>query len=200
MSPRTLGKDAVSVISRLDGGFSAEYRVTLGKVFVECPIKRTQKKSRCRCTVRRALFAECHTWQSLRRVFSRLCRVLQTLGKEPDSDSVHVVCICLMSILKWWGHHQTTSPELSQGSLVYQAPRLSRMDHIVAMSEIVPASHVDVVTMTSGMKSTPCRRRACQPCHEGFGLGDVARREGGSGGQHLDRLARTTSNKMGPNR
>jgi hypothetical protein len=31
---------------------------------------------RCRCTVQRAFFAECHTRQRLRRAFSRLCRLL----------------------------------------------------------------------------------------------------------------------------
>jgi hypothetical protein len=44
--------------------------------------KRTRQRRLCRCTVRRALFAECDTRQSLCRVFSRLCRVLQALGKE----------------------------------------------------------------------------------------------------------------------
>jgi hypothetical protein len=55
--------------------------VTLGEVFVECPIKSTQQRSHCRCTVHRALFAEC------RRVFYSLRRVLQTLSKETDFDS-----------------------------------------------------------------------------------------------------------------
>jgi hypothetical protein len=44
------------------------------------PDKSTRQRSCCRCTVRRALFAECHTRQSLHRV-------LQTLGKEADSGS-----------------------------------------------------------------------------------------------------------------
>jgi hypothetical protein len=56
--------------------FFAEYRVTLSKVFVECPIKSTRQRSRCQYTVRRAFFAECYTRYSLCRVFSRLCRVL----------------------------------------------------------------------------------------------------------------------------
>jgi hypothetical protein len=50
--------------------FFTEYRVTLGKDFTECPIKSTRLKSRCRCTVRRALFAEYHTRLTL-------CWVLQ---------------------------------------------------------------------------------------------------------------------------
>jgi hypothetical protein len=55
--------------------FFAEYRLALNKVFVECPIKSTRQRSRCRCTIRRALFGECHTRQRLCRVFFRLCRV-----------------------------------------------------------------------------------------------------------------------------
>jgi DNA-directed RNA polymerase subunit RPC12/RpoP len=76
--------------------FFAEYRVTLGKVFAECPIKNNRQRSRCRCTVHRALFVECHTRQSLRRVFFRLCRVFKSLGKETVSGSVH--CVLGMSI------------------------------------------------------------------------------------------------------
>jgi hypothetical protein len=41
----------------------------------------------CRCTVCRAFFVECDTRQSLCRVFLRLCRVLQALGKGGDSGS-----------------------------------------------------------------------------------------------------------------
>jgi hypothetical protein len=33
--------------------------VALDKDFVECPIKSTRQRTRCRCTVRRDLFAEC---------------------------------------------------------------------------------------------------------------------------------------------
>jgi hypothetical protein len=61
--------------------------VTLGKVFVECLIKSTRQRSRCRCTVRRALFTKCHTRQSCCRVFIGLCRVLQALSKASDSGS-----------------------------------------------------------------------------------------------------------------
>jgi hypothetical protein len=62
--------------------FFIEYRLALGKVFVECSIKNTRQRSRCRCTVRRALSAECHTRQRLCRVFFR-----QTLSKTLDSGS-----------------------------------------------------------------------------------------------------------------
>jgi hypothetical protein len=49
----------------------------------------------CRCTVCRTLFAECDTQQSLCRVFFRLCRVLQTLGKAVDSGSVCAMVVDL---------------------------------------------------------------------------------------------------------
>jgi hypothetical protein len=49
--------------------------------------KSTQQRRLCRCTVCRALFAECDTRQSLCRVFLRLCQVLQALGKAGDSSS-----------------------------------------------------------------------------------------------------------------
>jgi hypothetical protein len=62
---KTLGKGAVSVTGRRDGDFSfAEYRMTLDKIFDECPIKSTRQRSSCRCTVR-ALFGECYTRQRL---------------------------------------------------------------------------------------------------------------------------------------
>jgi hypothetical protein len=54
-------------------------------------IKSTRQRSRCRCTVRRALFTECHTRQRLCRVFFRLCLVLQALGKALDSGSVNAL-------------------------------------------------------------------------------------------------------------
>jgi hypothetical protein len=87
VSPNTLGKEILfaecqySRHSRKDLSmlpvamttiFFAEYLLTLGKVFVECSIKCTQRRSRCRCTVRRAFFVVCYTRQSLHRVFSRL--------------------------------------------------------------------------------------------------------------------------------
>jgi hypothetical protein len=56
--------------------------------FTECPRKSTRQRRLCRCTVCRALFNECDTRQSLCRVFLRLCRVLQALGKADDSGSV----------------------------------------------------------------------------------------------------------------
>jgi hypothetical protein len=74
---QTLGKDVVSINRRRNGCFflpsvlwhSANH-------FVECPRKSTRQRRLCRCTVCRALFAECDTRQRLCRVFLRLCRVL----------------------------------------------------------------------------------------------------------------------------
>jgi hypothetical protein len=80
--------------------FFAGYRLTLDKVFAECLIKSTRQRSRCRCTVHRAFFAECYIRQSLHRVFFRLCRMLQTLGKETISGSV---CVCMF--VQWDAHH-----------------------------------------------------------------------------------------------
>jgi hypothetical protein len=57
------------------------------KIFAECPKKSTRQRSLCRCTVCRAFFAECYTWQSLCRVFLRLRRVPEALGEEVDSGS-----------------------------------------------------------------------------------------------------------------
>jgi hypothetical protein len=85
---RTFGKGSVAVTNHRDNNFSLPSTLRhLTNIFAECPIKSTRQRSLCRCTVRRAFFAECNTRQSLRRVFSRLCRVLQTLSKEADSDS-----------------------------------------------------------------------------------------------------------------
>jgi hypothetical protein len=56
-------------------------------LFTECPRKSTRQRRLCRCTVCRAFFVECHTRQSLCRVFLRLCRVLRALGKAPVSGS-----------------------------------------------------------------------------------------------------------------
>jgi hypothetical protein len=55
--------------------------VTLNKVFAECLIRNTQQRSCCRCTVRRSLFAECHTRQDFAECFRG------ALDKEPDSNS-----------------------------------------------------------------------------------------------------------------
>jgi hypothetical protein len=49
----------------------------------------TRQRRLCRCTVCRAFFAECHTRQSLCRVFLRLRRELQALGKAIDFGSVY---------------------------------------------------------------------------------------------------------------
>jgi hypothetical protein len=81
VSPRTLGKDTVSVTRRRNGCFSLPSALWhSAKRFAECPIKSTRHRRLCRCTVCRALFAECDTRQ-------RLCRVLRELGKAVDSGS-----------------------------------------------------------------------------------------------------------------
>jgi hypothetical protein len=56
----TLGKASVTVTWRRDDDFSLPS--------VKCPTKSTRQKGCCRCTVRRAFFAECYTRQSLCRV------------------------------------------------------------------------------------------------------------------------------------
>jgi hypothetical protein len=61
--------------------------MALGKVFAESPTKSTRQRGCCRCTVRRAFFAECYTRQNLCRVQNSLCRVFRTHGKEADSGS-----------------------------------------------------------------------------------------------------------------
>jgi hypothetical protein len=47
----------------------------------------TRQRRLYRCIVCRAFFVECHTRQSLCRVFFRLCRVLRALGKALVSGS-----------------------------------------------------------------------------------------------------------------
>jgi hypothetical protein len=47
--------------------------------------------------IHQVLFTECHTRERVCRVFSRLCRVLAALGKEPDSGSAcvsHMLVVC----------------------------------------------------------------------------------------------------------
>jgi hypothetical protein len=88
VSPGTLGKDVVSVTHRRNGCFSLPSATWhSANLFAECPRKSTRQRRLCRCTVCRALFAECDTRQSLCRVFLRLCRVLQAHGKGGDSGS-----------------------------------------------------------------------------------------------------------------
>jgi hypothetical protein len=87
---KTLGKAAVSVTRRRNGRFSLPSAVWhSAKIFAECPRKSSRQRRLCRCTVRRAFFAECNTRQSICRVFSRLRRVLQALDKAIDSGSGH---------------------------------------------------------------------------------------------------------------
>jgi hypothetical protein len=86
---KTLGKAAVSVTRRRNDRFSLPSALWhSAKKFAECPRKNTRQRRLCRCTVCRAFFAECHTRQRLCRVFLRLHRVLQALGKAIDSGSV----------------------------------------------------------------------------------------------------------------
>jgi hypothetical protein len=97
VSPNTLDKDILfaechlvhssKAPSPLPAAVTAAFLCRVPSDTVECPIKSTRQKSRCRCTVRCSLFAKYHTRQSLRRVFFGLCRVLQTLGKDADSGS-----------------------------------------------------------------------------------------------------------------
>jgi hypothetical protein len=88
--PRILGKDVVSVTRRRNGCFSLSSALWhSAKLFAECPRKSTRQRRLCQCTLCRALFAECDTRQRLCRVFLRLCRVLQSLGKAVDSGSAH---------------------------------------------------------------------------------------------------------------
>jgi hypothetical protein len=88
VSPLTLGKSAVSVNRRRNSRFSLPSAPWhSAKIFAECPRKSTRQRSLCRCTVYRALFAECYTRQSLCRVFLRLRRVLPALGEAIDSGS-----------------------------------------------------------------------------------------------------------------
>jgi hypothetical protein len=86
---QTLGKDAISVTRRRNDRFSLPSAPWhSANLFVECPRKSTRQRRLCQCTVCRAFFVECDTRQSLCRVFLRLCRVLQALGKGGDSGSV----------------------------------------------------------------------------------------------------------------
>jgi hypothetical protein len=88
---QTLGKDAISVTRRRNDCFSlpsALWHST--NLFAECPRKSTRQRRLCRCTVCRALFADCDTRQRLCRAFLRLCRVLQALGKVVDSGSAFI--------------------------------------------------------------------------------------------------------------
>jgi hypothetical protein len=83
---KTLGKGSVTVTWRRDGDFSLP-STKWHSANAECPTKSTRQRGRCRCTVRRAFFAECYTRQSVCRVFSRICRVPKALGKGAVSGS-----------------------------------------------------------------------------------------------------------------
>jgi hypothetical protein len=67
---QTLGKDSVSVTRRRNGCFSLSSALWhSANHFAECPRKSTQQRRLCRCTICRALFAECDTRQRVCRVF-----------------------------------------------------------------------------------------------------------------------------------
>jgi hypothetical protein len=84
----TLGKAAVSVTRRRNDHFSLPSALWhSAKRFAECPRKSIRQRSLCRCSLCRVFFAECDTRQSLCRVFLRLRRVLQALGKAINSGS-----------------------------------------------------------------------------------------------------------------
>jgi hypothetical protein len=95
-------RHSVNVSSPLPGAVTAAflYRVPSDTRQSLCrvPDKSTRQRSHCRCTVRRALFVECYTRQRIRRVFFRLCRVLQTLDKDPNSGSVYYIVSCTYKI------------------------------------------------------------------------------------------------------
>jgi hypothetical protein len=85
VSPNTLGKGVIFAECHLVHSAKAPSPLPVAVTatfFAECPIKSTRQRSYCQCTVRRDLYAKCHTQQNLRRVFSRFCRVCQTLDKE----------------------------------------------------------------------------------------------------------------------
>jgi hypothetical protein len=63
--------------------------------FVECSIKNTQQRSRCRCTARRALFVKCHTRQTFAECFSGFAEYFiystgkaAIFGSDPDSQTL----------------------------------------------------------------------------------------------------------------
>jgi hypothetical protein len=65
---RHSAKDPSLSLGAVTVTFLCRVSTTLGKFFAECPTKSTRQRDRCRCTVRRAFFAECYTRQSLCRV------------------------------------------------------------------------------------------------------------------------------------
>jgi hypothetical protein len=106
-------------------------------------------------------------------------------------------CTYLLNVYLWTtgvlgrGQCQTASLTWSQGSLVHQAHRSPRMGRIVAMSEIGPAYQT-------------CQRRDDDKWGEGVARvwGQTASRVGKEAvaGSIMGRLARTSSNRMGPNK
>ena len=80
--------------------------LALGKVFAVCPIKNTRQRNVCRLCIRRVLFAERNTRQSLCRVFFGLRRVTWAHGKLPDSGCEW-----------WWCGHRAWYHEHDGGRL-----------------------------------------------------------------------------------
>jgi hypothetical protein len=101
VSPSTLGKDAVSVTRCRDDCFSLPSTSWhSAKTLPSAREKSTRQRRLCRCTVCRALFAECGTRQRLCRVFlrlcasgtrQRLCRVLEKKYSAKKALSMHCV-------------------------------------------------------------------------------------------------------------
>ena len=83
----TLGKHAVTVFASSRYFFCRALVSALGNVFAECPIKNTRQINFCRHFVRRVLFAEYNTRESLCRVIFELHRVPWTHGKDSVFDS-----------------------------------------------------------------------------------------------------------------
>jgi hypothetical protein len=84
VSRRTLGKGSVTVTWRHDDDFSLlSTRWHSTKLLLSVRQKVFDKE-----TVVDVQFAESHTRQRLRRVFSRLCRVYEALGKAAGLKSL----------------------------------------------------------------------------------------------------------------
>jgi hypothetical protein len=75
---KTLGKGSVTVTWRRDGDFSLPSDKWH---FAECPTKSTRQRGCCRCTVRRASFAECKIAfaECLRHSAKELCPVVPSV-------------------------------------------------------------------------------------------------------------------------
>jgi hypothetical protein len=83
VSRGTLGKAAVSDTRRRNGRFSLPSAVWhSAKIFAECPRKSSRQRRLCRCTVRRAFFAEC--FQGFAECFRHSAkRLIPVVSEEP---------------------------------------------------------------------------------------------------------------------